>query len=378
MRRALRQNWVPTTCGILVAAALLLSLVAYQPFSGENAVSGYGYGYDCVGGGGFGYGYNFSDVTCSTTTTAGGGGGGGGGTTTVPPPKTKRLAGDDRVETAIEVAQDSFPNGGAGAVVLARSDFYADALAGTPFAVAVNGPLLLTDRTTLDPRTIAEIQRVLPSGRTIYLLGGSAALNPAFDGQLTALGYVVVRVQGPNRYSTAVAVANRLGNPATVFEATGINFPDGLCGGAAAAKRSGAVLLTNGAAQAPETAAYLSANPPTEKYALGGPAATADPSAQAIVGADRYDTCAQVASQFFIQPTFAGVASGEKFPDALTGGAHIGKKGGPLLLTPLATLAPQTQSYLNANKATIISAYIYGGTVAVSNAVQSQIEAALT
>ena len=55
----------------------------------------------------------------------------------------------------------------------------------------------------------------------------------------------------------------------------------------------------------------LAAHPPTKRWTLGGPAATADPTAASFVGNDRYDTCAKVAAAFFTSPNAAGVASGE-------------------------------------------------------------------
>ena len=83
--------------------------------------------------------------------------------------------------------------------------------------------------------------------------------------------------------------------------------------------------------------AYLTAHPGTV-YAIGGPAALADPSATPLTGADRYATAAAVAG-LFSSPTLVGIASGVTFPDALTGGAYEAHVGGPLLLTDPATAA---------------------------------------
>src|SRR5206468_9645523 len=101
-------------------------------------------------------------------------------------------------------------------------------------------------------------------------------------------------------------------------------------------------------------------------------------AATPIVGGDRYDTATRVASRFFAGEAAVGVADGLNFPDALAGGAHIARLGGPLLLTDPSVLSTPTDAYLRANRSTIASAYVYGGTVAVSDAVQAQIQAALT
>ena len=122
------------------------------------------------------------------------------------------------------------------------------------------------------------------------------------------------------------------------------------------------------------TANYLAAHHPSA-FALGGPAAAADPAATPVVGVDRYDTARKAAEVFFSGPVAVGVATGQNFPDALAGGAHIGKKGGPVLLTPTSSLAGSTDAYLKANHTAIDIAFIYGGINAVSLAVAAQIQA---
>ena len=157
--------------------------------------------------------------------------------------------------------------------MLARSDTFADALAGTPLAVGKHGPLLLTGSSSLSSATSAEIQRVLAPGATVYVLGGISAITPAVANAVAALGHPVVRISGADRFATAAQVAAALGNPNIVFEADGTNFPDALSAGSAAAEAGGVVLLTAGSGQSAPTAAYLAAHPSAKRYAIGGPAA---------------------------------------------------------------------------------------------------------
>ncbi|MGH9059954.1 MAG: cell wall-binding repeat-containing protein, partial [Acidimicrobiales bacterium] len=228
-------------------------------------------------------------------------------TTTPVVPTTTREAGINRIATAIAVSRQEFPGAHtAGAVVLARGDLYPDALAGTPLAVAKDAPILLTTSATLSPATLAEIQRVLPTGGTVYLLGGTSALSAGVATTLTSAGFTVKRLSGPNRFGTAVAIAHALGDPSTVLRADGTGVPDALSAGAAAAHVSGAVLLTNEDHMAGATAAYLSAHPGDTLEAIGGPAHTADPSAPSLVGADRYGTSVKVASHYFTDPATVG------------------------------------------------------------------------
>jgi putative cell wall-binding protein len=284
-----------------------------------------------------------------------------------------REAGADRLATAVAVAQDSFPNGNAGAVVLARADDYPDALVGGPLAASKNAPLLLTQGSTLPNATAAELARVLPSGRTFYVLGGTSAVPASIAAQLTMLGYTVVRYFGADRYATAVAVAGALGNPSTVLLATGTNFPDALAAGPAAAHVHGAILLTSGSTLPAETSTYLAGAHTV--YAIGGPAATAVPSATAVVGTDRFATAAAVATKFFPSATVVGVATGTGFPDALAGGAQLALTGAPLLLSGSTGLPAATSAYLTADHAALSNVYVYGGTAVLDTGVASQLTA---
>src|SRR5437867_2634795 len=169
-----------------------------------------------------------------------------------------RLSGDDRIGTAIEVSNADYDDSQASAVVLARSDTYPDALAGTPLAAKKDAPLLLTPPAQLDDGTAGEIKRVLPAGGTVYLLGGPSAISDAVAAQVGALGYQVQRFAGPTRYDTALDIASRgLGDPQTLLLTTGVNFPDALSAGAAAAAKDAAVLLTSGPTMPPAVATYL-------------------------------------------------------------------------------------------------------------------------
>jgi hypothetical protein len=185
-----------------------------------------------------------------------------------------------------------------------------------------------------------------------------------------------VRYAGTDRFGTALAVADALGDPSTVLLATGVNFPDALAAGPAAAHVHGVVLLTNGSSLTPAVTAYLAAHPGTV-YAIGGPAVAADPSATALSGADRYATAAMVASSLFTAPVNIGVASGTAFPDALSGGAFQAHFGGPIELSDPHVLPASTSAYLTATDSTIVTTNIFGGTVALSAIVQAAIGTAL-
>lgn len=288
-----------------------------------------------------------------------------------------RFAGADRIATAL-VAWGANNDD---AVVLARSDDFADALAGVPLAVANNAPILLTPSDQLDSRVRSALQQRLERGRRVFLLGGPSALSPAIAEQLTADGYEVVRLFGADRFETAVVIArDGLGSPDVVVLTTGAIFADALSAGAAAAVVRGAVLLTDGTTMPPAVRSHLDTATPGERWAVGGPAATAAPEAQAIVGDDRYETAVFVADAFFGDaPVGAGIVSGENFPDALAAGAVVvgGDEVGPVLLTRPAELPASTSLYLDRHSDSIESAAIFGGTQAIAAPISEQVETAI-
>jgi putative cell wall-binding protein len=246
--------------------------------------------------------------------------------------EVSRVAGADRVGTAVAASRSVFEDGSANAVVLARSDDFADALAGGPLASANQGPLLLTASADLDTAVLDEVRRVLSDAGTAFVLGGPAAISDTVVESLQLAGIEVVRLAGADRYATAVAVAERgLGNPETVIEVSGHDFADALSAGAAAAEIGAAILLTDGARQAPVTAAYLAARSPI-RFAIG--AAAADPVAESIARSDRYATAVAVMHRFFPGASTAVVASGETYADGLIASTTAAKLRVPLLLVP--------------------------------------------
>ncbi|NUP51167.1 MAG: hypothetical protein HOW97_28225 [Catenulispora sp.] len=320
-----------------------------------------------------------------------------------------RLAGADRIGTAIAASQAMFKSpaandDGANAVVLSRSDQFADALGGSALATAKYGPLLLTPTDHLDPAVKAEIARVLGpvrADKTVYVLGGEQALSPAVFNAVKAMGYTVTRLAGADRYETSVAIARQTADrgvpgengahPERVLVATGDNFPDALSAGAAAntfngnTPAAGVVILSDDKKLPPSTAAYLaevkSHDAPgytTPVYGVGGQADTALTNAGIkhipVAGSDRYQTSYLVAKTFFngtedggAPPTRVGFATALNWPDALSGGAFMGHQRGPLLLVDPVGGEPakDAESWLLGWSGSISGAYVFGGTKAV-------------
>ncbi|GAA6527220.1 cell wall-binding repeat-containing protein [Intrasporangium sp. DVR] len=315
-----------------------------------------------------------------------------------------RISGSTRITTAVKASVNRFGDAGsetaAGAVVLSRSDAYADALGGSALAGAAGAPLLLTPGDALHPAVETEIIRLLGTGAPggpVYVLGGVAAVSTGVTDRLVELGYTVVRLEGIDRYATSVEIARQTaalvpaGQPQIVFATTGLNFPDGLAAGATAGGYWSSVVLTKDASIPAPVAAYLDEmNALTVPLvAVGGAAARARYGWTAeIVGADRYETAAMVADFFWADPdttnddpTVIGLATGLNWPDALAGGANVAG-GGPLVLTrtdslPGSTSFAITSIVTSGSPSPVQWGAVFGGTEAVSYGVKLKFKALL-
>lgn len=293
-----------------------------------------------------------------------------------PAGDASRLSGPTRFETAVAASADTFADGTAGAVVLARADDFADGLTAVPLAIDRDAPLLLSARDRLPAATLAEIERVLPAGGDVLIVGGEAVISASVDEALRAAGFTTQRHAGRDRFETSVAVARALGDPGHHLLVTGLNFADALAVGPAAVEANAAILLTAGERMPTSVAAYLDEHGGTADVAVGGPAARAAPDLPAVVGADRVATAVTLAEAFFPDPLTAGLASSLDFPDGLTGGAHVARHDGPVLLTPRSGLADPVDAYLRGQPG-IATVFLYGGDAALSPAVHTALTTAL-
>jgi putative cell wall-binding protein len=291
-----------------------------------------------------------------------------------------RVAGTDRILTAIALSSDSVESGQAGAVVLAASQSFPDALAGGPLAYLHHAPMLLTAQTGLDPRVRTEMQRVLSPGGDVFVLGGTAALSDQVLTDVRAAGFTPKRVAGVNRFETAVAIADEFDSGdlqhQEVLIADGRTFTDALIAGAVAPTVAGVVLLTDGSTMPPATASYLGADN-TDHVAIGTPASQAAVGVQHITGTDPSDLSVKVATELQPIEGIVAVASQATFADALAGGPFIAAFGGPLLLTDPQTLSAPAQAAIEAAAGSLREVVIFGGTAAVSPAAEQAITTAL-
>ncbi len=308
-------------------------------------------------------------------------------------PDGGRISGANRYETSVEVGVDTNYGACADTVFIANGESFPDALSATPLVVSnAFGELLLSQRDSLTQTVQEEI--AFSGASNVVLLGGTAALSPALCDQMPEEIVSCTRISGPDRYATSLALAEALfaqqGGTTTqqAFIVSGERFPDAVSvAGLAAFLGIPVVLVPGSAATLPTaTAAWLAEHVTDGVTIVGGTASVSAGieaqlqaqyganDASRISGANRYETSAalaQASQVFFGGASYALLASGERFPDALTGGVLAGSSGMPLLLTaPTCLPAPIAQSIDDLEPAGVLA---IGGTAAVSDAALSQV-----
>lgn len=246
-----------------------------------------------------------------------------------------RYEGATRYETAIRIAQASFP-GGAGRVYLARGDDLSDALTA---GALTDGPVLLVPRCGTPPDDVTvEVARLRPE--TVTVLGGTQAVCDETAAH-AADGRPMDRLAGDGRIDTAIEVS-RAGFPDRadeVYLATAATGPDAVVAGALT---GGPILLVPATGPVPSSVtAEIDRLDPRRVVAIGGTAVISEATlasaadgrlADRAAGPTRFETAVAVAQRAFPDgaPT-AYLARADVFADAVAAGAL---RDGPVLLVP--------------------------------------------
>jgi putative cell wall-binding protein len=216
------------------------------------------------------------------------------------------------------------------------------------------------------------------------LLVGTAIPATADSAPLAETG--TTRIQGADRYATAVAVsASTFSEPQdVVFVASGENYPDALATGPAAALADAPILLVKQGTVPDAVVTELERLKPAHLVVIGGTGAISEAveqqlagyatTSERVFGANRYETAEEILSGMGgVDAVY--LASGAGFADALGGGAAAAAEGGGLLLTTKDKLPDATVRALQASTPSHV--VILGGTGVVSAAVEAQVASLL-
>ncbi|WP_299446488.1 PQQ-dependent sugar dehydrogenase [uncultured Phycicoccus sp.] len=264
-----------------------------------------------------------------------------------------RVQGADRYAVAANVSRATYPDG-ASDVVVATGAVYPDALAGSAAGGRLGMPVLLSRPDALPDSTRAELERL--GAQRVWVLGGAASVSEPVRAELAeyAAEGSATRIGGPDRYAVAAGVSGEFysrGVPA-VFLASGEVFADALSAAPAAARTEAPLLLVTSSRVPGSTGEELKRLAPERIYVLGGTGTIpqsvvtslrhySSAPVTRLGGRTRYDVARTVAEEFWTTADVF-VASGEKFPDGLTGGAAAGHRGAALLLARAGSVPVET------------------------------------
>ncbi|WP_084361611.1 cell wall-binding repeat-containing protein [Herbiconiux solani] len=302
-----------------------------------------------------------------------------------PVPSADRIGGADRYAVAASASADTFSSGVPVAYV-ASGEKFPDALSGSAAAGARGGPVLLVMNDSVPASTAAELKRLKP--RSIVLLGGLASVTAGVEATLRTFSPTVSRIAGVDRYAVSAAVSEAAfsrGAP-VAFLASGEVFPDALSASAAAGRAGSPVLLVQKDAVPAAILAELRRLGALKVVVLGGANTIAESVlttlrsefvTERIDGSDRFAVSASVASSTFPHGAYTVyVASGEVFPDALSGAAAAVAHSAPVLLVNRDSIPPAVSTALDGLKPYRI--VVLGGEATVSDAVLAALESKLT
>lgn len=323
------------------------------------------------------------------------------GTTTPAGPEApgilSRLEGADRFATAANIAKGSFST--TDVALLARGDgatSFADGLSANFLAGVQSAPTLLTNAANLPQVTLDALKSM--QVKTVRVLGGTTAVSAAVVTALQDNGFTVERIEGPDRYATAAAVARNgaasIGShdgKKTAILSSGVAFPDALASGGIVYAKRFPQLLTEPGALPGATSTVLTELGIQHVIITGGTTAISTAVEDAVKalgmtveraqGATRWDTAVVLADlaidRYGFSASHVDVASGENFPDALTAGPHSGKAQAPLVLTAR-TAAPQPTCAFLTRRTAISSGHVFGGTVAIDGSGKGSVETCLS
>jgi putative cell wall-binding protein len=249
-----------------------------------------------------------------------------------------RIAGSDRYSTSIKLSQQGWA-GTADTVLLATGTNFPDALSAAPLAKKYNAPIILTDGKKLSVEIENELIRL--KTKNIIVIGGPGAVSADIVLYLRSKGYTVTRIGGKDRYETSIEIAKQLGDFNKIVVATGSSFPDALSIAPYAASQGTPILLTAAGKLPDSIKNYINSKNVNKTYVIGGTGVVADavknalPFVERIYGRNRYETNKAILEYFDSDFDYSSiyVATGDNFPDALSGSALAAMTKSPIVLT---------------------------------------------
>ncbi|WP_051542158.1 cell wall-binding repeat-containing protein [Clostridium lundense] len=154
-------------------------------------------------------------------------------------PEKNRIYGLDRYETSAKVAEEGWNT--SQYAIIASGQNFPDSLSAVTLAKKYDAPILLTNQNYLNFNVEKELKRM--NVKKVFIIGGLGSVSYTVENSIKAMGISIERLGGKDRYETCVKIANKLGNPSSIFLVTSDYYTDALSVGPIAAKKGFPILL---------------------------------------------------------------------------------------------------------------------------------------
>ena len=285
----------------------------------------------------------------------------------------EKLIGSDRYQTAIQVSKKGWQ--GASDAIIVNSSSIVDALSVTPYAKAINAPILLTDKYDLNYNTKVELQRL--GVKTVHIIGLEGVVSETVNSQLRDMGIATERIGGQDRYKTALNIANKISEIKDVTEIAVVNGDTGLADAVSiasvAASRGTVILPASKKVGIVPFENFIQSKNIVRSYVIGLTQAIPNniisnlPQVERIGGIDRNDTNAKVIERFYGSNTLNNIfvckndmKNEGKLIDALSVGVLASKEDSPVLIVG-SQLGISQKNLLKNKKAKILTQVGSGG-----------------
>ena len=296
----------------------------------------------------------------------------------------KRLAGDDRYETAIKISKDNFKS--ADTVVLASGTNSADALAASSLATSKSAPILLTKRNEIGKKVFDEIKRL--NANNVIVVGGKVSISEKVVSDLKDKNITVKRLAGDNRYETSYEIAKELLKSNKAKEAiivNGFKNVDALSVSSLATKENLPILLNDGNRLSKDIKNIVEDSNIKKMYIIGGRTSlprriednikALDIEYERLAGEDRYETSSKIAKYAYENSDKVILASGENSIDALAAGVLTKMEKAPMLLVQKRRIPKSISNRIEESKAKKF--LLIGGEKTISDRVKDKVEGLL-
>lgn len=297
------------------------------------------------------------------------------------PPST-RISGKNRFATSVEISKATYTK--ADTVVIASGMDFADALCSVSLANAYKAPILLVTKDTVGDDVLGEIKRL--GAKTALIIGGTGVVGTSVESKLKSAGLNTERIAGKTRFETAVLSAQRLKDkgyaPKSLFIVYYNSYADALSASNVAAMLNTPILYVKTTGDIDSTTKqYLSAvkSSVANVYVIGGTGVISEQMSNTIkaymgkapvrvAGQNRYETCVEINKRFasYLKSTNICVATGQNFPDALSGSVYSALNGCALFLADQSLNSVQ-KAYLKSKAPQKLT--VLGGAGAVPDAI---------